>query len=51
MNNELLNVLNNLDEIKTDKSTENIMQVPSFFPEQFKCNDKITGLLSYIKLL
>ena len=51
MNDELINVLNDLGEIKMDNSTQNIMQIPSFFPEQFKCDDKITSLLSYINLL
>lgn len=46
MNNELVNILNDLDEIKTNKSTENIMQVPSFFPEQFKCDTGITNMMS-----
>ena len=51
MNNELVNVLNDLDEIKTDKSAENIMQVPSFFPEQFKCDIGISNMMTHIKLL
>lgn len=50
MNNELVNVLNDLDEIKTDKSAENIMQVPSFFPEQFKCDTGIINIVSHINL-
>ena len=46
MNNELVNVLNDLDEIKTDKSAENIMQVPSFFPEQFKYDTGIAHVVA-----
>ena len=50
MNNELVNVLNDLDEIKTDKSIQNIMQIPSFFPDQFKCDTGIIITASHIKL-
>ena len=50
MNNELVNVLNDLDEIKTDKSAENIMQVPSFFPEQFKYDTGIINMISHKNL-
>ena len=49
MNNELVNVLNDLDEIKTDKDTQNIMQIPSFFPDQFKYDTGITNIVSHIK--
>ena len=49
MNNELVNVLNDLDEIKTDKNTQNIMQIPSFFLDQFKYDTGITNIVSHIK--
>ena len=51
MNNELVNVLNDLDEIKTDKSAQNIMQIPSFFPEQFKYDTGITNMVTHLNLL
>ena len=51
MNNELVNVLNDLNEIKTDKSAQNIMQIPSFFPEQFKHDTRIINMVSHINLL
>ena len=49
MNNELVNVLNDLDEIKTDKNTQNIMQIPSFFQNQFKYDTGITNIVSHTK--